>query len=480
MEVLNTWREHVGSVCTVLACSNGWIKVKNEDGVEFSVRGEIHLKVIKAAPEPDEPDDAQRPKRAKSAPKKIYQPVVEKPPARALRTTAALAVTSQGSMWPYGRQFGGGRYVGGPFAEEVAEDDTEVEFRLIVGDVVRGVIKYRTVEDWRGVTINVCQGLGRTYDENRRVYDVPECQLIEDVPVAPSYREGLRADVLEMLCRAVEEGDPEMCVCLHRLFLSLLTEFDDDEALMAMYSRFCRVHGDLLRKNGSVVEISKVLYEKRERIVGGALCKASAQCDFDALLDLGEAAPDVPLAAFGLYTVIPPGSTAKEREFAEAAADYSRGTVKMHLINGAFDRGGSCLTLVAGEPGRLPVLLRSYTRFTRQATPSIKTADNLREHLVLACFPNTRIVGSASGNFRVNGTLCGRVKSDACMIAFADHLGLGDDVHRGCFVRADGSGLGMMAPVEEAFARRYGIAISKRKEARKRARRDSATTVSLF
>ena len=142
--------------------------------------------------------------------------------------------------------------------------------------------------------------------------------------------------------------------------------------------------------------------------------------------------------------------------------------------------GGHSLLLVAGGPGRLPVLLHCLTRFTWQATPSIKTAADLRRSLVLACFPNSPIVGSAASNFRVNGTLCGRVKSDACMIAFADHLGLGDDVHRGCFVRADGSGLGMMAPVEEAFARRYCIAISKREEARKRARRDSATTVSLF
>ena len=163
--------------------------------------------------------------------------------------------------------------------------------------------------------------------------------MIEGVPVAPSYHEGLSADFLEMLRQAIEEGDPEMCVCLHRLFLSLLTEFDDDEALMAMYSRFCKVHGDLLRKNNSIVEITTALFEKRERIVGKELAKGSAQCDFDALFDLGEAAPDVPLAAFGLCTVTPrKGSGARERELEEAAADLSEGTVKCWRRSGAFDR----------------------------------------------------------------------------------------------------------------------------------------------
>ena len=401
MQVLDTWNAHVGSVCTVVSRGSSWINVKNDAGVVFGVRGEKHLKVIKAAPDSvPEPDDEQRPKRAKSAPKPIYQAVVKKPPARALRTTAALAVTSQGSMWPYGRQFAGADYKGGPFAEEVAEDDTEVEFRLIVGDVVRGVIKYRTVEDWRDVTINVCQGLGRTYDENRRVYDVRGCQLIEGMPVAPSYRDGLRDDIFEMLRHAVEEGDPQMCVCLHRMFMSLLTEFDDDEALMAMYNRFCKIHCDLLRKNNSIVEITTALFEKRRSIVGSKLTKDHAQHDFHALFDLGEAAADVPLAAFGLCTVLAQGSTTKEREFEAAASDYSRGAVKAHRINGASDRGGHCLLLVS-VPGRLPVLLRCRTRFTRQTRPSIKTAADLRKHLALACFRNSPIVGSAAGNFTV-------------------------------------------------------------------------------
>ena len=426
------------------------------------------------------PEKKQRPTRARQPPKQMYSGVDTKPPARALRMKAALAITSQGSLWQYGRQFAGGDYKGGQYAKEVAEDDTKVEFRLYVGDVVHTVITYPTVEDWRGVTIDVCHGLGHTYDENRRVYEVPECQLIEGVPVAPSYREGLRADILEMLRRAVEEGDPEMCVCLHRMFLSLLTEFDDDEALLAMYRRFCEIHGDLLRKNNSTVEISTALYEKREPIDGKKLGKEISQHDFDALCALSEAAPKVPLLAFGLYTTIAQGSTDKEREFEEAAADYSRGKVKAYLINGGFDRSGHCLLLVAGGPGRLPVLLHCWTRFTRQVTPSIKTADDLREHLVLACFPNSPIVGSAASNFRPDGTIRGGIKSDACLIGFVDYMRLGDDVLRSCFVRGDGSGLGMMAPVEEALATRYGIAISDREEARARARRQRDDGVLVF
>ena len=264
--------------------------------------GPWHASTLLMAEAP--PEKKQRPTRARQPPKQMYSGVDTKPPARALRTRTGLAITSQGSLWQYGRQFGGGRYSGGQFAEEVAEDDTKVEFRLYVGDVVHTVITYPTVEDWRGVTIDVCHGLGHTYDENRRVYEVPECQLIEGVPVAPSYREGLSADFLEMLRQAIEEGDPEMCVCLHRMFLSLLTEFDDDEALMAMYNRFCKIHGDLLRKNNSVVEITTALFNLRSPVGVGELVEDTAQGQFDALKAL-EGVAGMRLVACSLESIIP-------------------------------------------------------------------------------------------------------------------------------------------------------------------------------
>ena len=150
------------------------------------------------------------------------------------------------------------------------------------------------------------------------------------------------------------------------------------------------------------------------------------------------------------------------------------------MIHGAFDRGGHCLLLVAGGPGRLPLLLRCWTRFTRQTRPSIKTAADLRKHLVLACFPNSPIVGSAASNFRPDGTICGGVKSDACLIGLADYNNFDPRVMRGCFVLADSSRIAGMAPLLEALASRYGIAISDREEARKRGRADSATTVSFL
>ena len=288
MEVLNTWHKHVGEICKVVDTNNGWITLENDAEVTFTVRGEKHLKVIEAAPEPD---NAKPPKRAKKAPESLCV-AEEEPPVLPLRQTQALAVTDQRSMGPWGCQFAGldVSNMNRRTRPKLESHEKPYIIRLLVGDAAASVVEVPRYSGYELVAERALGDLGLSPESDRIVYDVYGCQIVGDKVVAPAYFDSMSHYLLEKILDKVDklglEGELKVCACLHKEAMALSAWIDDDQELTSKHDLLRDVHGEVFRKDRVKIRMSKTLFGRRKSLQIHELYRSSIQADFDLIQEL--------------------------------------------------------------------------------------------------------------------------------------------------------------------------------------------------
>lgn len=518
MEVLNTWNVHVGEICKVVCRGQCWITLENDAEVTFTVRGEKHLKVIEAAPEPD---DAKPPKRAKKAPKHLCgaaTAVEEEPPVLPSRQTQALAVTAQRSMAPWGGQFGGVdvSQMARATRPKLESNKKPYIIRLLVGDAAASVVEVPRYCGYNLVAERALGDLDLTYVPNQLVFDVPGCQIVGDKVVAPAYFDSISFDHLKEILDKVDElgleGAFKVCRCLQKEALAMSAWIEDDKKLTDKHDLLRDVHGEVLRRDRVKVRMTKALFRLRQSLATRKLYRATAQADFDRVEDLSaktgvrfgvehhrcDAVATTPwvgsrrlrftqvqISIFDVTTVVPgtTSSVARMQEVQEAYENVESGYIEGIQLRGSADTRGSAASIMFPEDGP-PELVRSFTHHLQSVDPVAETADDLRALLFQLSIKNSEPNGTARSNFGANDGIHINVLQDSILYAYCIHLNLGVDVLGGCFREGETGETGM-ASIEEALARHYGIVaksgLSKqnRRDARARALQEPFCTPAV-
>ena len=509
MEVLNTWHKHVGEICKVVDAKKGWITLANDAEVTFSVHGEIHLKVIEAAPEPD---DAKPPKRAKKAPESLYVPdaPAEAESVSPLRTTQALAVTSQRAMAPYGGWFAGLDVR--RWRPCLVSDEGPIKIRLFLADAARSAAAASVVEvprypDYNLVAERALGDLGVMPESEIIAYDVPGCKIVGDKVVAPAYFDSIEFDRLNKILDKVDElgleGALKVCRCLQIEALALGAWIEDDEELTGKHDRLRCVHGEVFRKDRVRVRMPTKLFRLRRSLATKELYGDTALADFNLVEDLSAktevrfgveledaiaATPwvgsrrlrftQVKISIFDVTTVVP-GTASRVAEVQKAYEDAKGGYVYGTVLRGSADTGGNAVSIMFPED-EPPELLRSHTRHLQAVKPAVNTAYDLRRVLLLLTIRGSEPNGTAQGNFGTDDGINVGVLKDVILYAYAIEKDFGNDVLGGCFREGETGETGM-AGIEEALCRDYGLPVSKenRKVARARALQEPFCTPTV-
>ena len=216
----------------------------------------------------------------------------------------ALAITTQDTLWQFGSWFAGarGRETQG-HAKPVRLDASAVEIQLLADTSQKSVFIHPFL-GLADVARVVVEDMGGTYSAEETIFQVPNCQDVGGVLLAPPYVEGCSPGILDDLCSRVRPGGVELCVCLQRGVLAMMHVLDDPKALTAMHDDLCKVHGAAFRRNFCEVEITTALFNLRSPVGVGELVEDTAQGQFDALKAL-EGVAGMRLVACSLESIIP-------------------------------------------------------------------------------------------------------------------------------------------------------------------------------